>query len=845
LDTVQAKQWIIVGEGHGKVAILDYPSQKLVHLMKVSQQTVTCVKFIARQQWLVVGTINGYIHVYNCETKMRKIVSFRATDMDGLKSLAVHPTQPYLLSPDHCGMKVWDWDKGFECIHNFDKEHSREICQVAFNLNGIIASASKDHLVKVWSLGSPKSNHTLSGHTNIVNCLDFFTCDDQEYLVTGSNDKTAKIWDMRTKICIHTLEAFVSPVTCVVYEPNLQILIIGSEDGCIYYWNTLNSWRLERIIKSPHRNSVEALACLMGRVVIGIDHTAEIMDIDNVNNYQEKYTGDYNWPQLTGDTTCKVAPAGSSSEQPLEMRLLCEDDPCSLHLTNKTDEHVAFCLRGESGECGLPLIRDNNGFLLERMPYGIVPPRSTYNFFLPMVDPKAPEELILQSTISGDWHMFLFADQSECDDLFDQAKVSGNTVHQVSVKGDTASPKLVISPRVKITSTEKTFDQHVLCMDEHPTEPWIITGHWGGKIERWNYYSPSIATDHHDNKPGRLHRTGVSTCIYPETVNCKSREPVRAVKFIARKQWVLAGSGDGVIHVYNSVFGIDEMEKITTFRVPDGHCVTSLTVHSTQLYVVLSNWPHNEMEVWGWDKGWECTQTSGADGDKLNPNRFVSAALHGTELQVRSPDSPKSDHTLPGHSDSVNCLHYFTRDDLQYLITGSDDCTAKIWDLQKKECIHTIPQEAIMSEVLSVTSLLPHFPYLLTGTVHGTVQVWSSTDFRLERTVNFGSAGPVLGLACLMRSPRVVVAQGMALSIIEIEQEVEAVASEVNNENYVRPSSEDDPSATEMTPSIIFSASIPAPASGSARGTSGQGTQQSRWRRRSTRPAGSSPSSRT
>jgi hypothetical protein len=44
-----------------------------------------------------------------------------------------------------------------------------------------------------------------------------------------------------------------------------------------------------------------------------------------------------------------------------------------------------------------------------------------------------------------------------------------------------------------------------------------------------------------------------------------------------------------------------------------------------------------EMEVWGWDKGgWECTQTTGADGDLLNPNSIVSAAHQGTQQVCRS-----------------------------------------------------------------------------------------------------------------------------------------------------------------------------------------------------------------
>uniref|UniRef100_A0A8R7V951 Uncharacterized protein n=1 Tax=Triticum urartu TaxID=4572 RepID=A0A8R7V951_TRIUA len=88
----------------------------------------------------------------------------------------------------------------------------------------------------------------------------------------------------------------------------------------------------------------------------------------------------------------------------------------------------------------------------------------------------------------------------------------------------------------------------------------------------------------------------------------------------------------------------------------------------------------------------------------------------------------------PGHSKGVNCLKFFTREGRQYLITGSDDCTAKIWDLQNKSCIHTLET---MSPITSVVSL-PDAPYLITGSKNHSVHVWSSTDFRLERIVNFG-----------------------------------------------------------------------------------------------------------
>ena len=47
--------------------------------------------------------------------------------------------------------------------------------------------------VQVWSLDSPKSKYTLSGHSDWVHSVDLFKRDGQQYLINGSWDKTAKV----------------------------------------------------------------------------------------------------------------------------------------------------------------------------------------------------------------------------------------------------------------------------------------------------------------------------------------------------------------------------------------------------------------------------------------------------------------------------------------------------------------------------------------------------------------------------------------------------------------------------------------------------------------------------
>ena len=174
-----------------------------------------------------------FIRVYNYNT-MDKVKVFEA-HTDYIRCVAVHPTQPFVLSSsDDMLIKLWDWDKGWACTQIFEG-HSHYVMQVTFNPKdtNTFASASLDRTIKVcvisalkvlvghnvvsfaaisffialwwypnfcqyqiWSLGSPDPNFTLDGHSKGVNCVDYFTGGDRPYLITGSDDQTAKVCHM-------------------------------------------------------------------------------------------------------------------------------------------------------------------------------------------------------------------------------------------------------------------------------------------------------------------------------------------------------------------------------------------------------------------------------------------------------------------------------------------------------------------------------------------------------------------------------------------------------------------------------------------------------------------------
>ena len=78
-----------------------------------------CAKFVPRKQWVVVGSDDMFIRLFNYNT-MDRIKMWEA-HADYIRSIAVHPSLPYILScSDDMLIKLWDWEKGFQCTQVFE-----------------------------------------------------------------------------------------------------------------------------------------------------------------------------------------------------------------------------------------------------------------------------------------------------------------------------------------------------------------------------------------------------------------------------------------------------------------------------------------------------------------------------------------------------------------------------------------------------------------------------------------------------------------------------------------------------------------------------------------------------
>jgi hypothetical protein len=90
-----------------------------------------------------------------------------------------------------------------------------------------------------------------------------------------------------------------------------------------------------------------------------------------------------------------------------------------------------------------------------------------------------------------------------------------------------------------VAVAQKKFSQRtdrVKAVDIHPTEPWILTSLYNGHVQIWNYDTGST----------------VKTFEVTEL-------PIRAGKFVPRKQWIITGSDDFMIRAYN----VNTQERVT------------------------------------------------------------------------------------------------------------------------------------------------------------------------------------------------------------------------------------------------------------------------------------------
>jgi WD40 repeat protein len=87
----------------------------------------------------------------------------------------------------------------------------------------------------VWNSNTGECLKTLKGHSGWIGTVVFSP--NGQLLISGSEDHTIQFWSISTGQCIHTLQGHNNGVEAVVISSDGQILVSGSRDETIKIWD--------------------------------------------------------------------------------------------------------------------------------------------------------------------------------------------------------------------------------------------------------------------------------------------------------------------------------------------------------------------------------------------------------------------------------------------------------------------------------------------------------------------------------------------------------------------------------------------------------------------------------
>lgn len=752
----------------------------------------------------LAGGPDGIVRVFNAaDGAVRELA-----DQPGpVRSLTISPNAALAATGSESGaIKLWNLADGADRLQLLG--HAGPVRGVAFHPdNARLASTGEDGTIRFWKLPTPPQ--VMAGHTASVETVALSP--NGQFAVTGGRDNSVRLWNGTSGAAVATGTGHLSPVIAAAFRADSAQFATGDIDGVVRFWNGTNAtstgvlgahtapvsgiaWhpagerfvttakdgtaKLWRFPLTPartlagHTGKVHAVTVSSdGKLAASAsaDQTVRLYDLAAGNELRQLAT------QVGVMTALDFSPDDSTVAAANESGAI---------LFRKTEDAAdLLSVAGHDGPIAAVDFHPESQRVASAGQDGTIrvwalpqPAVQLAGHTMPVQAAAATAHGKLIATASADNSIRLWSpDGGEAT-----ATLAGHEqpVHSVVFNSDgTVAASGDASGLVRFWDVAKAeagivvgaHDTPIRQLAWHPTLPKLLTGSDDGTIKLWKLpvLPPTLLEGHTEavqavavSRDGSLTVTGGADgqvrVVRPDAEPAPLAEqpgPVTALAFNADESLIASGSQTGFVKTWKTA---DSTAAFQFQSHPTG--VTGIAfapasnAEETETQPAFATTGEDgTLRIWNLPSEAQPFESFGQQVTSVVTSRdgklLASSGLLNNRpaVVVRNLETGERVTTLLGHAGSIRAMQFSA--DGTKLATGSDDKTARVWDLADAKFPElgrfTGHEAAVTAVTINADATLA-----VSGAADNTLKVWNVADGTETQNLA-GHTAPIVGLAML------------------------------------------------------------------------------------------------